>query len=87
MYPIPILSLSFIYHPYIPYLSTVYFLVSFLFLLHACMYSHQVYNSNGGLAPKIGLVLGQSWMVIPMNKRTLPYFDIVMYILIENAVV
>ena len=23
------------------------------FLLHACMYSHQVYNSNGGLAPKI----------------------------------
>ena len=22
------------------------------------MYSHQVYNSNGGLAPKIGLVLG-----------------------------
>ena len=23
------------------------------------MFSHQVYNSNGGLAPKIGLVLGQ----------------------------
>ena len=32
------------------------------------MYSHQVYNSNGGLVPKIGLLLGQSWMVIPMNK-------------------
>ena len=31
--------------------SYFYFLVSFLFLLHACM-SHQVYNSNGGLAPK-----------------------------------
>ena len=33
------------------------------------MYGHQVYNSNGGLAPKVGLVLGQSWMVIPMNKH------------------
>ena len=33
-----------------------HFLVSFLFLLHACMYSHQVYNTNGGLAPKIGLL-------------------------------
>ena len=32
------------------------------------MYSHQESNSNGGLAPKIGLVLGQSWMLIPMNK-------------------
>ena len=32
------------------------------------MYSHQVYNSNGGLVAKIGLLLGQSWMVIPMNK-------------------
>ena len=32
-----------------------HFLVSLLFLLHACMYSHQVYNSNVGLAPKKGL--------------------------------
>ena len=69
-YPIPILSLFFLYHPYILYLLTqrFFFLVSFLFLLHACMYSHQVYNNNGGLAPKIGLVLKQSWVVIPMNK-------------------
>ena len=44
------------------------------------MYSHQVYNNNGGLAPKIGLVLGQSWMVIPMNKLS-------PVVLIENAVV
>ena len=53
-YPIPILSLFFLYHPYIPYFliqRIFHFLVSFLFLLHACMYSHQVYNSNVGLAP------------------------------------
>ena len=51
-YPIPILSLFFLYHPYILYFliqRIFHFLVSFLFLLHACMYSHQVYNSNGGL--------------------------------------
>ena len=30
-------------------------------LLHACIYSHQVFNSNVGLAP------GQSWMVIPIH--------------------
>ena len=57
-YPIPILSLFFLYHPYIPYFliqRIFHFLVSFLFLLHACMYSHQVYNSNGGLAPNIGI--------------------------------
>ena len=48
--------------------ANMQFLLSFLFLLHACMYSHQVYNSNGGLAPKIGLLLRPSWMVIPMNK-------------------
>ena len=29
-----------------------------------------VTNSNGGLAPKIGLLLGQSWIVIPMNKQS-----------------
>ena len=50
-YPIPILSLFFLYHPYVPYFLFqrifFYFLVSFLFLLHACMYSHQVSNSNG----------------------------------------
>ena len=60
-YPIPIMSLFFLYHPYIPYfLIQFFFLFSSLlpFLLHACMYSHQVYKSNGGLAPKIGLVLG-----------------------------
>ena len=63
-YPIPILSLFFLYHPYIPYFliqRIFHFLISFLFLLHACMYSHQVYNSNVGLAP------GQSWMVIPIH--------------------
>ena len=57
-YPIPSLSLFFLYHPYIPYFliqRIFHFLVSFLFLLHACMYSHQVYHSNVGLAPKIGL--------------------------------
>ena len=81
-YPIPILSL-FLYHPYIPYFliqRIFHFLVSFLFLLHACLYSHQVSNSNVGLAPKIGLLLGQSYMVIPMNK----HFPTVM---IESAVV
>ena len=35
--------------------------------MHACMYSHQVSNSNGGLAPKIGLLLVQSWMVTSMG--------------------
>ena len=71
--PIPILSLFFLYHPYIPYFliqRIFHFLVSFLFLLHACMYSYQVSNSNSGLAPKIGLLLGQSWLVIPMNKHS-----------------
>ena len=65
-YPISILSLIFLYHPYIPSFliqRNFYFLVSFLFLLHACMYSHQVYNSNGGLAPKIGFLVMQGWMV------------------------
>ena len=75
-YPIPILSLFFLYIPFLyPLLfnSKIFFnfLVSFLFLLHACMYSHQASNSNGGVAPKIGLVLGQSEMVIPMNKHSL----------------
>ena len=72
-YPIPISSLFFLYHPYIPYflIQRIFnFLVSFLFSLHACMYSHQVSNSNSGLAPKIGLLLGQSWMAIPMNKHS-----------------
>ena len=57
-YPTPILSLFFLYHPYIPYFliqRIFHFLVSFLFLLHACMYSHQVYNTYVDLAPKIGL--------------------------------
>ena len=47
------------------------------------MYSHQVSNNNSGLAPKIGLLLGQSWMVIPMNKHSpgIPYCNM----LIENA--
>ena len=68
-YPIPILSLFFLYHPYIPYFliqRIFHFLVSFLFLLnacmyrmHACMYSYQVSNSNVGSAPKIELILGQ----------------------------
>ena len=56
-YPIPILSLFFLYHPYIPYFlfqRIFHFLVSFLFFT-ACMFSHQVYNSSVGLDPKIGL--------------------------------
>ena len=51
--------------------------------MQACMYSHQVYNSNGGLAPKIGLVFGQHWMVIPMNEYS-PHCNVCM--LIENDV-
>ena len=72
-YPIPILSPFFLHHPYIPYFliqRIFHFLVSFLFLLHACTYNHQVSNSNNGLAPKIRLLLGQSRMVIPMNKHS-----------------
>ena len=52
-YAIPILSLFFLYHPYIPYF--LFFVVYFLLLPHACMYSHPVYNSNGGLVHKIGI--------------------------------
>ena len=69
-YPIPILSFIPSLYPLLFNSKNFYFLVSFLFLLHACMYSHQVYNSNGGLAPKIGLVLGQNWMVISMNQHS-----------------
>ena len=29
-----------------------------------------MFNSNGSLAPEIGLVLKQSWMVIPMSKHS-----------------
>ena len=67
-YHIPILSPFFLYHPYFPYIliqRIFNFLVSFLFLLHACMYSHQVYNSNVSLAPKIGL---STWT--PMSKHS-----------------
>ena len=68
--PTPILSLFFSHHPYIPYFLIQRFFFSLLpFLLHACMYSHQVSNSNCGLALKIGLLLGQSWM---MNKQLCP---------------
>ena len=38
-------------------------------------------NSNGGLAPKIGLLLGQSWMVIAMHKHS----PSISPLLIENA--
>ena len=65
---------SFLFIPFLyPLLFKEFFLFSSLlpFLMHACMYSNQVYDSNGGLAPKIGLVLGQSWMVISMNKLSL----------------
>ena len=82
-YPIPILSPFLLYHPYIPHflIQRIFpFLVSFLFLLHACMYSHQVSNSNSGLAPKIGLLLGQSWMVIPVNEHSPGYFPTLMYV-------
>ena len=80
-YPIPILSL---YHPYIPYfliLGIFHFLISFLFLLHACMYSHQVYNSNVSLAPKIGLITwtkldGYSYSHLPKYLPFLIYCEI-----------
>ena len=88
-YPIPILSLFFLYHSYIPYFliqRIFHFLVSFLFLLHACLYSYQVSNSNSGLAPKIGLLLGQSRIVIPINKHS-PGISPLQCMLIENAVV
>ena len=78
-YPIPILSLYFLYHPSIPYFliqRIFHFLVSFLFLLHACMYSHQVYNSNVGLTPKIGLSTldGYSYSyVLVVLQKCLPF--------------
>ena len=50
------------------------------------MYHHQVYNSNGGLAPKIGLVLGQSWMVISMKKHS-PGIPPVQCMLIEKYII
>ena len=91
-YPIPILSLIFLYHPYIPY----FFLVqrSFLFysllpfLLHACMYSQQVYNSNGGLAPKIGLY--NTWARLDgysYEQALSHYVKMYFPMLTENAVV
>ena len=49
------------------------------------MYSQQVSNSNSGLAIKIGLLLGISWMVIPMNKH-FPGISPRQCMLIENAV-
>ena len=65
-YPIPILSLFFLYHHYIPYflIQRIFcFIVSFIFLLHACMYSHQVYNSNDVFGR---LVLGQGVQALPL---------------------
>ena len=85
LYPIPILSL-FLYHPYILYFliqRIFHFLVSLLFLLHGCMYSHQVYNSNVGLVPR------QSWMVIPIHiypviiQKCLPSLCIVRFVVNE----
>ena len=66
-YPIPSLSPFFLYHPYIPYFCNSFFLFSSL-LPHftACMHVQPP-------APKIGLLLGQSWMVIPMNKHSLVF--------------
>ena len=87
LYPIPILSLFFLYHP-IPYflIQRIFSFSSLLpFLLHACMYSHQVYNSNGGLAPKIWLSI---WT--PMNKHSpimCKCISPLQCMLIENAVV
>ena len=86
-YPILILSLFFLYHPYIPYfLIQRFFLFSSLlpFLLHACMYSHQVYNSNGGLAPKIGLSTWTKLDVLSYEQALSHYvqvnFPTVMYV-------
>ena len=53
-YPIPILSLLFIPSLYpLLFNSKNFYLFSSLLPFFYCMHSHQVYNSNGGLAPKI----------------------------------
>ena len=61
----------------IPILSLVLFIPS-LYYLFLNLKNFSFTRSNGGLAPKIGLVLGQSWMV--MCKCISPVF-------IEYAVV
>ena len=59
--------------------------------MHACTVQYTVadsaVSSNGGLATKIGFVLGQSWMVIPMNKHSPVMRKCLSPLLIENAVV
>ena len=52
-YPIPTLSLLFLYHPYIPYFLIQRILFHSPSFFTTC--SHQMYNSSGGLAPKIGI--------------------------------
>ena len=82
-YPIPILSPFFLYHPYIPYflIPRLFLFFSVLpFLLHVCMYSHQVYNSNGGLVPKIWL---STWTLMKKQYASFymqVYFFVVMYV-------
>ena len=51
------------------------------------MYSHQVSNSNGVLAPKIWLLLGQSWITsfLTLCTNVFPHYNV--HMLIENAVV
>ena len=46
--------------------------------MHVCTITRCIYNSNGGLVPKIGLVLGKSWMVNPMSKHS-PVMTVQMY--------
>ena len=56
-YPIPTLSLFFLYHPYIPYflIRRMFLFSSLLPFFTSCIHhtrcSHQMYNSNGDLAP------------------------------------
>ena len=71
-YLIPILSL------FISSLYPLLFMVSFLFsFFTACMQQ----------SPGVQLVLGQSWMVIPMNKHSPVMCNVFPCMLIENAVV
>ena len=80
-YPIPIFSLFFLYHPYIPYFLILYY--SLLPFLDALMYCHQVYNSKAGLALKIGF---STWTKVDgySYEQALPryvqvYFPTVLY--------
>ena len=83
-----VILIIFLCHPYIPYflIQRIFcFLVSFLFYcMHACTVTRCTVVIVVWPPRYIGLVLGQSWMVIPMNKLS-PV--VCKCMLIENAVV